>query len=141
MEELKAIDWNKNIDISLLINKLADSNDIKEYKTKTMKYIEENMKTIFGSIKNDKKTYFLLMRTYYLNEIDKIEKAITNDELLNNNCNLTNEQYLKLLSFLNILLSFEGLFINKIDQFKSLQLQSKIIKIIKTNFKHKIDLV
>ena len=141
MEELKAIDWNKNIDISLLINKLADSNDIKEYKTKTMKYIEENMKTIFGSIKNDKKTYFLLMRTYYLNEIDKIEKAITNDELLNNNCNLTNEQYLKLLSFLNILLSFEGLFINKIDQFKSLQLQSKIIKIIKPNFKHKIDLV
>ena len=141
MEELKAIDWNKNIDISLLINKLADSNDIKEYKTKTMKYIEENMKTIFGSIKNDKKTYFLLMRTYYLNEIDKIEKAITNDELLNNNCNLTNEQYLKLLSFLNILLSFEGLFIYKIDQFKSLQLQSKIIKIIKTNFKHKIDLV
>ena len=141
MEELKAIDWNKNIDISLLINKLADSNDIKEYKTKTMKYIEENMKTIFGSIKNDKKTYFLLMRTYYLNEIDKIEKAITNDELLNNNCNLTNEQYLKLLSFLNILLSFEGLFINKIDQFKSLQLQSKIIKIIKTNFIHKIDLV
>ena len=141
MEELKAIDWNKNIDISLLINKLADSNDIKEYKTKTMKYIEENMKTIFGSIKNDKKTYFLLMRKYYLNEIDKIEKAITNDELLNNNCNLTNEQYLKLLSFLNILLSFEGLFIYKIDQFKSLQLQSKIIKIIKTNFKHKIDLV
>ena len=131
MEELKTTDCDKNFDINSLIHKLANSNDIKAYKSKTMKYIEENMKTILGSIKNDKKTYYLLMRTYYLNEIDKIEKDINNDELLNNHCKLTSEQYLKLLSFINVLLSFEDLYIYKIDQLKSLQLQSKIIKILK----------
>ena len=140
MEELKTTDCDKNFDINSLIHKLANSNDIKAYKSKTMKYIEENMKTILGSIKNDKKTYYLLMRTYYLNEIDKIEKDINNDELLNNNCKLTSEQYLKLLSFINVLLSFEDLYIYKIDQLKSLQLQSKIIKILKNNFINKIDL-
>ena len=140
MEDLKTTDCDKNFDINSLIHKLANSNDIKAYKSKTMKYIEENMKTILGSIKNDKKTYYLLMRTYYLNEIDKIEKDINNDELLNNNCKLTSEQYLKLLSFINVLLSFEDLYIYKIDQLKSLQLQSKIIKILKNNFINKIDL-
>ena len=137
----KEIDNNtdKNPNIPSLINKLARTNDIKSYKNRIMKYIEENNKRILVSIKNDKKTFLLLKRTYYLDEFNKIENVINNEEfLLNKNDNLTNEKYLKLLSFLNLLLNFENFYINKNDAFRSLQLQSKIIKIIKKHFKDKI---
>ena len=128
MEEKNNIIINKNVNANYLINKLAKSNDIQAYENKIMNYIEENNKRILVSIKNDKKTYLLLMRTYYLNEFNKIEKII---DLLNKNYNLTNETYLQLLSFLNLLLKFEEIYINKFDVLKSLQLQSKIINIIK----------
>ena len=136
MDELKNNNNNKNNDIKSLINQLVKLNDIQEYKKTIMKRIEDNS---FISIKKDKKTYSLLIRTYYLNEFDKIEKAINNKELLNNNSNLSNEQYLEFLSYLNSLLSFEDLYINKNDSLKSLQLQSKIINIIKSNFINKND--
>ena len=128
MEEKNNIIIDKNVNANYLINKLAKWNDIQAYENKIMNYIEENNKRILVSIKNDKKTYLLLMRTYYLNEFDKIEKII---DLLNKNYNLTNETYLQLLSFLNLLLKFEEIYINKFDVLKSLQLQSKIINIIK----------
>jgi hypothetical protein len=128
MEEKNNIIIDKNVNANYLINKLAKSNDIQAYENKIMNYIEENNKRILVSIKNDKKTYLLLMRTYYLNEFNKIEKII---DLLNKNYNLTNETYLQLLSFLNLLLKFEEIYINKSDVLKSLQLQSKIINIIK----------
>ena len=128
MEEKNNIIIDKNVNANYLINKLAKSNDIQAYENKIMNYIEENNKRILVSIKNDKKTYLLLMRTYYLNEFNKIEKII---DLLNKNYNLTNETYLQLLSFLNLLLKFEEIYINKFDVLKSLQLQNKIIKIIK----------
>ena len=128
MEEKNNIIIDKNVNVNYLINKLAKSNDIQAYENKIMNYIEENNKRILVSIKNDKKTYLLLMRTYYLNEFNKIEKII---DLLNKNYNLTNETYLQLLSFLNLLLKFEEIYINKFDVLKSLQLQSKIINIIK----------
>ena len=127
---------DKNLDIESLINKLAKSNDIDSYNNRVMKYIEENNKRILISIKNDKKSFLLLTRTYYLNEFNKIEKFINNEERLNNN--LTNEKYMQLLSFLNILLKFEEYYINKEDIFKSLQLQSRIIGIIKKHFTNKI---
>ena len=136
MEELKNKNSNNSNDIKSLINKLVKSNDIQTYKTKIMKNIEHNS---FVSIKNDKKTYFLLMRTNYLKEFDKIEKAINNRESLNKNTKLSNEQYLEFLSYLSILVSFEDLYIYKIDSLKSLQLQSKIINIIKSNFINKND--
>ena len=123
MEEKNNIIIDKNVNANYLINKLAKSNDIQAYENKIMNYIEENNKRILVSIKNDKKTYLLLMRTYYLNEFNKIEKII---DLLNKNYNLTNETYLQLLSFLNLLLKFEEIYINKFDVLKSLQLQSKI---------------
>ena len=130
---------DKNQDIASLINKLAKAKDIDSYNNRIMKYIEENNKRILVSIKNDKKTFLLLKRTYYLDEFNKIENVINNEEfLLNKNDNLTNEKYLKLLSFLNLLLTFENFYINKNDAFRSLQLQSKIIKIIKKHFKDKI---
>ena len=127
---------DKNLDIASLINKLAQSNDIESYNNMVMKNIEENNRRIFISIKNDKKSFSLLTRTYYLNEFNKIEKFINNEERLNNN--LTNEKYMQLLSFLNILLKFEEYYINKEDIFKSLQLQSRIIGIIKKHFTNKI---
>ena len=105
-----------------------------------MKNIEENIKGISDQIKNDKKTYNLLIRTYYLNEIDKIEKDLNNNnEQFNNNAKLTNETYLKLLSYLNALFNLENLYISKIDAFNSLKLQNRIINIIKTNFINKIE--
>ena len=127
---------DKNLNISNLINKLAKSNDIESYKNRIMKYIEENNKRIFISIEKDKKSFLLLTRTYYLNEFNKIENFINNEERLNNN--LTNEKYLQLLSFLNLLLKLEDFYLTKLDFFKSLQIQSKIINIIKRNFINKI---
>ena len=118
-------------DINLMIAKLANSNDIQSYKNKIMKSIEENNKRIFSSNKKDKKSYLLLTRTYYLKEFEKIDKIIQNEELINENNVLTDELYLQLLSYLNLLLSFEDLYINDDDNYRSLQLQSKIINIIK----------
>jgi hypothetical protein len=118
-------------DIELMMAKLANSNDIQSYKNKIMKSIEENNKRIFGTNKKDKKSYLLLTRTYYLKEFEKIDKIIQNEELINENNVLTDELYLQLLSYLNLLLSFEDLYINDDDNYRSLQLQSKIINIIK----------
>ena len=118
-------------DIDLMMAKLANSKDIQSYKNKIMKSIEESNKRIFGPNKKDKKSYLLLTRTYYLKEFEKIDKIIQNEELINENNVLTDELYLQLLSYLNLLLSFEDLYINDDDNYRSLQLQSKIINIIK----------
>ena len=141
MEDSKNIDCEDDKkDINSLIQKLAQSKDIQSYENNIMKNIEENIKGISDQIKNDKKTYNLLIRTYYLNEIDKIEKDLNNNnEHFNNNAKLTNETYLKLLSYLNALFNLENLYISKIDAFNSLKLQNRIINIIKTNFINKIE--
>ena len=141
MEDSKNIDCEDDKkDINSLIQKLAQSKDIQSYENNIMKNIEENLKGINAQIKNDKKTYNLLIRTYYLNEIDKIEKDLNNNnEQFNNNDKLTNETYLKLLSYLNALFNLENLYISKIDAFNSLKLQNRIINIIKTNFINKIE--
>ena len=118
-------------EIDLMMAKLANSKDIQSYKNKIMKSIEESNKRIFGTNKKDKKSYLLLTRTYYLKEFEKIDKIIQNEELINENNVLTDELYLQLLSYLNLLLSFEDLYINDDDNYRSLQLQSKIINIIK----------
>ena len=124
---------NKNITdkksyINSLVTKITNSNDIQSYKNKVMKNIEENNNRILISLNKDKKTKLLLTRTYYLNEFEKIEKII-NNELLNQN--ITYDKYLLLLSCLNVLFNFEDLYINKLDVFTSLKLESKIISIIK----------
>ena len=122
---------DNNLNIKSLIDKLSKSNDIQTYKNKIFEFIEDNNNRLLVSIKNDKKTYLLLTRTYYTNEFDKIEKIINNEDLLNKNTTLTKDVYLKLLSYLNILLNFEDYYVSKTDYFRSLQLQSKIISIIK----------
>jgi hypothetical protein len=122
---------DNNLNIKSLIDKLSKSNDIQTYKNKIFEFIEDNNNRLLVTIKNDKKTYLLLTRTYYTNEFDKIEKIINNEDLLNKNTNLTKDVYLKLLSYLNLLLNFEDFYVSKTDYFRSLQLQSKIISIIK----------
>ena len=129
----------KNQDINLLINKLANSNEIQSYKNTIIKWIEKHNKLILVSLEKDRKTYLLLTRTNYLNIFDIIEKYINYIELLEPNNKLSNEKYLKLISFFNILVKFEEVYINKFDEFRSLQLQIKIINILKMYFKNKID--
>ena len=128
----KEVNTNSNLNIKSLIDKLSKSNDIETYKNNIFKFIEQNNKRLLVSIKNDKKTYLLLTRTYYTNEFDKIEKIINNEDLINKKNSITNDLYLKLLSYLNILLNFEDFYVYKTDLFRSLQLQSKIIHIIKS---------
>ena len=127
MKDKKNITDKKSY-INSLFTKITNSNDIQSYKNKVMKNIEENYNRILISLNKDKKTKLLLTRTYYLNEFEKIEKII-NNELLNQN--ITYDKYLLLLSCLNVLFNFEDLYINKLDVFKSLKLESKIISIIK----------
>ena len=127
MKDKKNITDKKSY-INSLFTKITNSNDIQSYKNKVMKNIEENNNRIFISLNKDKKTKLLLTRTYYLNEFEKIEKII-NNELLNQN--ITYDKYLLLLSCLNVLFNFEDLYINKLDVFTSLKLESKIISIIK----------
>ena len=129
----------EKLNISSLLNKLARSNDIESYNNNIMKYIEENNKQILVSIKEDKKSFLLITRTYYLNEFNKIEKYLNNEDLLKKNIKLTKETYLQLLSFLNLLFKFEDIYINKNDVFKSLQLQNKIVNIIKQYYINNID--
>ena len=127
---------NKNI--KTLIDKLASNYDIQSYKNKLINFIEENNKLIFNSNSIDQKSYLLMTRTYYLKEFEKIENIINNEDLLNKNNNLTKEIIIQLLSYLNVLLYFEDMYINKYDINRSLQIQSKIINIIKVYLINKI---
>ena len=122
----------KNQNIKTLIDKLVNNYDIQSYKNKLINSIEESNKRIFNSNKIDQKSYLLMTLTYYLQEFEKIEKTINSEGLLNNNINLTKEKYIQLLSYFNLLLYFEEFYINKYDIYRSLQIQSKIINIIKT---------
>ena len=138
MEGIKKNLCEDRKDIDLMIAKLANLNDVQSYKNNVMKSIEEDNKRILGSNKNDKKTILLLTRTYYLKEFEKIEKVVNNEELINANNSLTDKLYMQLLSYLNLLLNFEELNLNNKDKYRNLQLQSKIIKIIKKFVLNKI---
>ena len=138
MEEKKNYLNDKNQNINNMLAKLANTHDIKSYKNKVLKFIEDNNKRIMVSAKNDKKTQLLLTRTFYLNEFDKIENVINNEELLNQKHILREQQYLQLVSYLNILFIFEDLYINKTDIYRSLILRNRIINIIKKYLINKI---
>ena len=129
----------QNTKIKILLDKLASNYDIQSYKNKLMNFIDENNKRIFNSNKIDQKEYLLMTRTYYLKEFEKIENIINNENLINQNYNLTNQNYIQLLSYLNALLNLEDIYINKNDCLRSLQIQSKIINIIKRYLIYKID--
>ena len=119
------------LDINELLKKLANSNDIQSYKNKIVNYIEENNKKIFGLNNIDKKHYLLLTRTYYLNELEKIEQNVNREEMEYKKGNLSKDKYLNLLSYLNVLVYFEDLYMFKSDKLRSLKLQAKIVEILK----------
>ena len=130
---VKKIDENSNINDFQEIIKKIKLIDKTEHKTALYNYAE-----FFPSIKNDSKTHLLLIRTFYLKEFVKIERFINNKEFLNKNYKLINEEYKRLINSFNILLNLQKIYINNEDYAKSLQLQNKIINILKNDIVYKI---
>lgn len=79
----------------------------------------------------DKKTFLLLQRTYYLKELQKTEILINNEKFKEEKFNLTNDEFKRLVSEFNNLLNLQNSWICVEDLLKSLQLQNKIINILK----------
>ena len=79
----------------------------------------------------DKKTFLLLQRTYYLKELQKTETLINNEKFKEEKFNLTNDEFKRLVSEFNNLLNLQNSWICVEDLLKSLQLQNKIINILK----------
>ena len=87
----------------------------------------------------DKKFFLLLKRTYYMKELEKTEKFINSERFSETKLNLTNEEFQRLVEEFNNLLNLQNLYISFEDLFKSLQLQNKIINILKIYLTNKIE--
>jgi hypothetical protein len=79
----------------------------------------------------DKKTFLLFKRTYYMRELEKTENFINSEKFMDKRLNLTYDEFSRLLAEFNNLLKLQNLYINFEDLFRSLQLQNKIINILK----------
>ena len=129
---------------------LKPKKDEKSIKSKSTKKRKIRIKTKIikirnGTIKNkntllmnkplylytDKKTFLLLQRTYYLQELKKTETLINNEKFKEEKFNLTNDEFKRLVSEFNNLLNLQNSWICVEDLLKSLQLQNKIINILK----------
>ena len=86
----------------------------------------------------DKKTFLLFKRTYYMRELEKTENFINSEKFMDKRLNLTYDEFSRLLSEFNNLLKLQNLYINFEDLFRSLQLQNKIINILKVYIINKI---
>ena len=134
----KDIFYNSQLDISSALNKLKDLvNKIKNIKPNEHLNKYQNYENI-TSIKNDNKMNALLIRTYYLNEFNKNEQYINSKLLCNNYYKLNDLEYNELISIFNKLLNIQNLGLNKEDYFKSLQLQNKIVNMLKSYIIEKI---
>ena len=134
----KDIFYNSQFDISSALNKLKDLvNKIKNIKPNEHLNKYQNYENI-TSIKNDNKMNALLIRTYYLNEFNKNEQYINSKILYNNSYKLNDVEYNELISIFNRLLNIQNLGLNKEDYFKSLQLQNKIVNMLKSYIIEKI---
>ena len=87
----------------------------------------------------DKKTFLLLKRTYFLQEIKKTETFINNEKFMGEKFILTHDEFKRLVSEFNNLLNLQNLTICFEDLLKSLQLQNKIINILKIFIINQID--
>ena len=87
----------------------------------------------------DKKFFLLLKRTYYMKELEKAEKFINSERFSETKLNLTNEEFQSLVEEFNNLLNLQNLYISFEDLFKGLQLQNKIINILKIYITNKIE--
>jgi hypothetical protein len=79
----------------------------------------------------DKKTFLLFKRTFYMRELEKTENFINSEKFMDKRLNLTYDEFSRLLAEFNNLLKLQKLYINFEDLFRSLQLQNKIINILK----------
>jgi len=86
----------------------------------------------------DKKTFLLFKRTYYMRELEKTENFINSEKFMDKGLNLTYDEFSRLLAEFNNLLKLQNLYINFEDLFRSLQLQNKIINILKVYIINKI---
>ena len=113
----------------------------KENKAKKDTIIEQSSindkKPLF--LYKDKKLFLLLKRTYYMRELDKTEKFVNSERFKEKQIDLTNDEFKRLVSEFNNLLNLQKLYINFEDLFKSLQLQNKIINILKIYIINKIE--
>ena len=106
-------------------------------KTKIIKIKNEAIKDKNALLVNkpaylyDKKTFLLLQRTYYLQKLKKTETLINNEKYLEEKFNLTNDEFKRLISEFNNLLNLQNSWVCVEDLLKSLQLQNKIINILK----------
>jgi len=87
----------------------------------------------------DKKFFLLLKRTYYMQELAKTENFVNSERFSEKNINLTNEEFQRLVEEFNNLLNLQNLYISFEDLFKGLQLQNKIINILKIYITNKIE--
>ena len=87
----------------------------------------------------DKKMFLLLKRTFYLNEFEKTERYINSEKFSGKKYNLTKDEFNLLVTEFNNLINLQNLYINIEDLFKSLQLQNKIINILKVYIMNKIE--
>lgn len=119
-----------NIHLNKFISKVILSKLYEENKSNQV-----SMK-MFSKINIDKKTYLLLVKTYYMNLFNSIEKLINS---VNENKNkITKNEYLSITSFYYHLLKVEKLFIYKEDLVKSLMLQKKMLTIMENYIKNQL---
>ena len=145
MVDNKNLNYNKDIfinsqlHISSALNKLKDLvNKIKNIKPTEHLNNYQNYENIIPFIKNDNKMNALLIRTHFLNEFYKNEQYINSKILYNNSYKLNYVEYNELISIFNRLLNIQNLGLNKEDYFKSLQLQNKIVNMLKSYIIEKI---
>ena len=78
----------------------------------------------------EKKMLLIIKRTYYMNEMDKIEHYLNSVENIKN-LNLIKNEQKKLIYCFNKLSNYEKIYINLEDYYKSLNIQKRIINILK----------
>ena len=137
----KDMPFNSKLDDKSILRNLKDLVDkIKNLKPPEQLNRYKNYENIIPSIKNDNKMNALLIRTYYLNEFEKIEQYINSKELLYNSkyYELNSDEYKELISIINKLLNIINLSLNKEDYLKSLLIQNKIVNMLKSYIIEKI---
>ena len=111
----------------------------KSLKNKKRKHKSRNINTFKQLfLYNDKKIFLLLKRTFFLQEISKIEHYINSEKFLRDKLILSKKEYNMLIAGYNNLLDMQNLNVCLEDIFKSLLIQNKIINILKIYLLNKI---
>ena len=114
------------------INTFDDENTSLDSLSEESSTKEETMNSFNDLTNNPEEKLFLLMikRRYYINKMEKIERYLDSLNNLNKNISIEKEQRKLSLCF-NKLSNFESLYITLEDYHKGLNLQKRIISILK----------